>query len=123
MSRQKAKGTKYETAFVEYERMAFGDDERTIRRATLSGANDEGDVVGLTFHGERIVVECKDHRKYELREWMREAKRESENADTSLWVVSFHLNGVGIANMGEQAILTTTDNFNHLLGATWPRED
>lgn len=117
MSRQKQKGTTFESAFVEYEREVFEDTERTIHRLTLNGRNDIGDVGGMFFNGQPIVVECKNHKSYQLKEWLREAERERANADACLGVVVFHLNGIGLAKMGEQAVLMTVDTFNKLIGA------
>ena len=116
MSTQKKKGTAFESAFVDYERAFFNDSEGSIRRLAMSGANDCGDVGGLYAHGLKIAVECKDRRRYELREWLSEAERERGNYDADLGVVVFHLNGVGVARMGEQAVLMTVDTFNRLIG-------
>lgn len=116
MSRQKRKGTAFETAFVNYERLFFADSEQTIHRAALTGAADQGDVHGLYCRGKRIVVECKDHGVYDLPGWLGEAEREKGNADADIGVVVFHLKGRGIANMGAQGVLMTVDDFNELIG-------
>lgn len=113
MSRQRDKGTRFETAFVAYERRALGD--HGIRRAAPSGSRDEGDVHGISCGAGEIVVECKDCRRYELREWLRQADAERDNAGADLGVVAFHLNGVGVADVGSQAVLMTVDAFNALV--------
>lgn len=116
MSRAKQKGTAFESAFVEYERAFFDDTEQTIGRLTLHGVNDVGDIRGIFANGKRVVIECKNCKSYQLKEWLRQAERERANADAEYGVVVFHLNGVGIANMGEQAVLMTVDTFNKLIG-------
>lgn len=117
MSRQRKKGTLMETSVVEYLRKAFGDAEGTICRAAMHGASDEGDIHGLRHRGERIVIEVKNRRRYEPREWLEEAEIERGNADAGYGVVVFHLNGVGTARMGEQAVLMTLETFCKILGA------
>lgn len=114
MSASKDKGTRFETAFVRHEREALGDTEGTIRRTALRGA-DEGDVYGLTAHGRRIAIQCKDHRRYELPAWLDAVEVQRGNADALAGVVVFHLNGRGLARMGEQAVLMTVDDFNAIL--------
>ena len=116
MSRAKDKGTRMESAVVAYLRGFFGDTEGTIHRAALHGTGDEGDIHGLSCRGRRIVLEVKNRRKYEPREWLREAEAERGNADAAFGAVVFHLNGIGIENAGEQAVLMTLETFCRLIG-------
>lgn len=116
MSREKQKGTRMETAATSYLRGFFGDTEGAIRRSTLQGRNDEGDIHGLYCHGGRIVVEVKNRRRYEPKEWLGEAERERGNADAAYGVVLFHVNGIGLERMGEQGVLMTLETFCRLIG-------
>ena len=116
MGRARDKGTMMETKVVEYLRAAFDDTEETIHRATLHGARDVGDVHGLAYRGGRIVLEVKNCRKFEPKEWLRQAGRERGNADAAYGVVVFHRNGIGLSRMGEQGVLMTLETFARLIG-------
>ena len=48
-SRQKAKGTRFESSVVRYMREALGDDR--IERRALHGTQDMGDIYGIRAHG------------------------------------------------------------------------
>ena len=113
MSKQKKKGTAFESATAAYfsERLGY-----QVERRTLSGINDRGDLAGVrTKDGRELVIECKDHRVYELAEWMREARREGVNAGT-LGVVVFHAAGVGLGRMGDQYVLMGLSELCDLIG-------
>lgn len=112
----KRKGTVMESAVVNYLRGVFQDTERTIRRGALHGRLDEGDVHGLSFRGGRIVIEVKNRREYKPKDWLSQAERERGNADAEYGVVVFHVNGVGLADMGSQGVLMTLDTFCKLIG-------
>ena len=116
MSRQKEKGTRFESMTVSYLRGFFQDTEGTIDRASLHGSADIGDIRGVYSHGEKVAIECKDRRKYEPKKWLEEAETERGNADAAYGVVVFHVNGIGIANMGEQGVLMTLETFCRLIG-------
>ncbi|MBQ9741478.1 MAG: hypothetical protein IJV91_11150 [Kiritimatiellae bacterium] len=116
MSKAKAKGTRMETAVTSYLRETFEDVEGEIHRAALHGTQDQGDVHGLFFHGEKVVLEVKNCRRYEPKEWLRQAERERGNADAAYGVVVFHVNGIGLDNMGEQGVLMTLETFCKLIG-------
>ena len=109
MSRQKAKGTRFETAVVNTLRTLLGDREQTIHREVLHGGKDVGDVTGVRIHGMPVVLEVKNHARYQIPEWMDEARVEAGNADAPLWFVVFHRKGLGIdsvESMGRQPVLT-----------------
>lgn len=112
----KQKGTVMETAVLRYLRAVFGDGERTIRKSALAGKDDEGDIHGLFCHGGRIILEVKNCRKYEPKEWLKQAERERGNADADYGVVVFHVNGIGLDRTGEQGVLMTLETFARLIG-------
>ena len=116
MSKQRRKGTLMETRTVDYLREAFEDDERTIDRAALHGSNDVGDITGLFIDGEKVVVEVKNCRKYEPKEWLKQAEAERGNADAAYGIVVFHINGVGLDDMGEQGVLMKLRDFCKMRG-------
>lgn len=115
MSKQRDKGTKFETATAHYLTLATG--QKVTRRA-MAGANDMGDLQGLRVNGEECVVECKNCNKIEVSKWLDEARREANNADADFGVVVFHRRGVGldVIKMGDQAVLMDLDTFARLIG-------
>lgn len=86
MSRQKQKGTRWESAIVTYLR------ERGwphAERRALNGAKDQGDVAGIVG----IVIEAKDQARHSFAEWLDEANQERDNAHADLAVVWAHRRG------------------------------
>lgn len=120
MSKARQKGTAWESACVEYLRDAFDDQERTIHRSALNGADDEGDIHGLSHNGGRIVIECKNCKRYEFREWVRQADDEAWNAGAEYGVVFAKLNGIGIAHVGNHLAVMDIDTFIRLIGGEIP---
>jgi hypothetical protein len=109
VSRQKEKGTAFETQVVRYLRVMLP--WMDIDRAPLKGAKDEGDVKGLTIRGLKCVVECKNHRRMELSEWMDEAEEEMSNADAEFAFVAIKRKGYGDTKIGGTYVLTTLENL------------
>lgn len=112
MSRQKQKGSAFESQAVGHLRKALGDG---IERRCLQGANDCGDVSGVYFHGIPVVIECKNHKKMELAEWCDEAEREAGNADTELWAVIHKRRGCGESSFGGNYVTMSLDVFESFL--------
>lgn len=80
MSRERAKGTRAETAVVDFLR-AHGW-PHAERRATR-GHRDGGDIAGIPG----VCIEIKDQGKMELGTWVNEAKIEALQADADLGMV------------------------------------
>ena len=100
MSKQRAKGTRFESALVKYLREGL-EDERPERLA-LHGSKDMGDIHGLFAHGFSGIVECKAVRAAgtkALAEWQRQTIDERDNADAgfALLVVKSFNHPVGEA--------------------------
>lgn len=81
----KAAGTAFETLITRYLADALDDDR--IERRTRNGRNDRGDIAGVRIHGQRLVLECKNHRRLDLAGWMAEAQIEAGNDDALAGVV------------------------------------
>lgn len=116
MSKQKAKGTRLETAVLEYMQWALGDP--TIHRETLHGSMDRGDIGGVIIDGEPVTIEVKNHRTMRLADWMREAEQEAGNMDGVLPVVVHKRAGVGIQSregVGSQWVTMTIETFARIL--------
>ena len=94
MSKQRAKGTKAETAVVKYLR-EHGYPEAD--RAPLRGKLDTGDVAGIR----KVVIEIKNHRTYQIPAWLRELETEITNAQAEHGFVVVKPNGVGEARVGD----------------------
>lgn len=97
MSRQKQKGTAFETAIVEYLQDKLCDD--TIERRALNGTCDRGDISGVTFCGNRVVLECKNEARMRLAEYIREAETEAKNDGAFYYAVIHKKRGVGISTL------------------------
>lgn len=115
MSKQRDKGTKFETAVASYLTLATG---QNVTRRALSGYKDRGDLQGLRINGEECVVECKNCNSVKVSEWLKQARKEAANADADFGVVVFHRKGVGldIIKMGDQAVLMDLDTFSRIVG-------
>lgn len=109
----KRKGTAFESSVANYLAEALQDDR--IERRTLQGAKDRGDVAGVRFKGERVVVECKAEKAFKPSEWLREAEAERENDGAGFGVVVAKRRGVGEARTGEQLVLMTLETFAKFL--------
>jgi hypothetical protein len=116
MSRQKQKGTAFETAVTRWLQWAL--DDKTIHRESLHGSKDRGDIGGIIIDGEPVTIEAKSHRRMELAEWMREAETEAGNMDGVLPVVVHKRSGVGISTregVGAQWVTMTLETFARIL--------
>jgi hypothetical protein len=79
VSKQKQKGTAWETAVVKWLR----DRGFNVERRALHGTNDRGDIAGI----EGVVVECKNAKTYKLAEWIEETKAERDNDNAQFGVL------------------------------------
>ncbi|AKV55529.1 phage protein [Bifidobacterium actinocoloniiforme DSM 22766] len=117
MSRQKRKGTAFETQVLGYVRGRIGDPEGMIHREALHGNADEGDIKGLYIGGKSLVLECKDWTRFKLATWLDQAKKEAFNAGADYGMVVFHRPGKGGKQMGDQYVLMDLDTLARLAGA------
>lgn len=105
MSRQKQKGTAFESAIVEYLQNLLCDN--TIERRALNGTCDRGDISGVTFCGHRVTLECKNENRMRLAEYIREAETEARNDAAHYYAVIHKKRGVGISTaktIGQQYV-------------------
>lgn len=121
MSRQKQKGTAFETRVLDYLRDRIGDPEGMIHREALHGNADEGDIKGLYIGMKSLVLECKNHKQNRLADWMEQARQETANAGADYGMVVFHRPGRGGKRMGDQYVLMDLDTLARLAGA--PEEE
>lgn len=104
MGRMTQKGTAFESQVVDYLNGRFGGG---IERRAKFGTKDRGDIAGVCMHGKPMVIECKNHRKMELAEWIGEAEVERGNADAEYGVVVHKRRGIGSKNMGGTYVTMT----------------
>ena len=88
MSKERAKGTNFETFIVNY----LKDMYPFVERRSLNGALDKGDITGTD---PRLVWECKNHKTLKLSEWLRETAVETTNAPADFGVLIAKRMGVG----------------------------
>lgn len=101
MSKQKQKGTSFETLVVRFLR---DNGFQHAERRSLHGTADKGDITGIPG----VVFECKNHKTLRLTEWIRETETERVNADADIGVLVVKRHGVGEA-AGQYAIVTLED--------------
>lgn len=109
MSMQAQKGATFEHDTSDYLAAALGDDR--IERRVKHGTNDRGDIAGLRIHGKRVVIECKNHKRMELAEWVDEAETERGNDDAEYGIVIHKRRGCGKAKFGGNYVTMTLETF------------
>ena len=94
-------------------------DDRIDRRVT-TGSKDRGDIAGLRYRGERIVIECKNTTRANLAGWITEAHTAAGNDDALIGIIAHKRHGKAYA--GDQWITMTLDDLITLLTLTRPKE-
>lgn len=106
MSKQRDKGTKWETAIVDYLRTkGFPHAERRA----LHGTHDLGDISGIPG----VVIEAKNQARHSWAEWLDEAVDETRNASADVGVVWAHRRGK--ASPADGYVVMSGDQFAWLL--------
>ena len=100
----RAKGTKAETALVDYLRAAGWPD---AGRLPLQGRFDKGDVAWVPW----LACEVKNVRAPRVAEWLREAETERRNRGATFGVVVHKPHGVALTNQGLWHVHLTLDTF------------
>ena len=114
MSRATQKGTSFETAVAHFLADRLG--STFIERKAKSGAADQGDIAGVRLpDGSKVAVECKNRNKFELSQWMIEARCEAHNYGAEIGVVVVKRPGKGLAQMGDQFVIMGLEEFARLL--------
>jgi hypothetical protein len=117
VSRQKEKGTRFETACVRYLRKRLEDDR--IDRCASHGNRDQGDIGGLVAHGYKGIVECKDYKSWsrsDLLDWQSQTVVERGNADADFALLVAHRKGVGETRFGENACHLQVRDLERVMG-------
>lgn len=111
MSKQKKKGTRFETIVADWmsERTGCG-----VARRAQSGKNDKGDLIGLRLRGLTCCVECKDHARERLSEWRDQTEIERGNSDADIGLLVIHRPQRGEARCGENWVELCAEDFASL---------
>ena len=88
MSKERAKGTSFETFVVNFLKQFYPFAERR----TLHGIYDKGDITGTD---PRLVWECKNQKILNFSTWLHEAETERVNAGAELGIVVAKRRGYG----------------------------
>lgn len=108
MGYNQRKGATFEQGCADY--ITANSDCEVIRRRPC-GKYDQGDLHGLVKNGKRVTVECKNHRRMELAEWLDEAEAERVNDGGDVGVVIHKRRGKGEKSFGETYVTMTLDAF------------
>ena len=107
MNRSKVKGTRWESAVVDFLRAYWPH----VERRALSGTADKGDIAGIVG----VVVEAKAHATWHPSAWLRELDVEVGNAAADVGVVWAKVAGKAAA--GDGVVLMRPAQFVALLKA------
>lgn len=107
----KAAGSRFERSTADYLSDQLDDDR--IDRRVKYGANDRGDISGVRMWGLPVTIECKDHARLALAEWVDQAEIERGNDDGLAGVVIHKRKGT--AHPGEQYVTMTVDDLVALI--------
>ena len=106
MSAAKARGTRWESAVVDFLR------ERGfphVERRALAGALDKGDITGIPG----VVIECKSQARHSLAEWADETEQERINAGAD--TASAWIKRRGFTSPGKAYVLLSGEQYAALL--------
>jgi hypothetical protein len=112
----KAAGSHFERIVADTLKLHLQDEH--IDRQVKTGAKDLGDIRGVTLHGMKIAIECKDTSSPILPQALREAEVERGNLDALAGVVVSKRRGIGDTRPLEQLVSMTLGEFISLLTAS-----
>lgn len=109
----KAAGSRFERLIADWLRFRLGVDH--IDRRVKTGANDKGDIGGVTtIRGGRVVLELKDYAgQVHVTPWLREAEIEAANDGAVIGAVVFKVRGEG--DPAKQGVLMSAETFARLI--------
>jgi hypothetical protein len=112
-NRQSAKqaGAAAERAVADYLAQALDDDR--IDRRVKNGNKDRGDIGGVRIHGQRLVIEVKNHVRTDIAGWIAEAQIEAGNDDALAGVVVHKRRGT--TKVGRWYVAMTVDELVALI--------
>ena len=102
MSKERQKGTSFETSLLPLLKEYYPE----ASRAPLRGTKDEGDFI---LPGAPFIIEAKNHNRLDLAGWIGEAQREAVNAMKAAGIVVHKRRGN--AKPGEQYVTLLLGDF------------
>jgi|SRR6185312_5847292 len=114
----KAAGSSFERSTADYLAAVLHDPG--IDRQVKTGAHDKGDIRGVTIHGQRVAVECKNTAKVQLSVWASEAEAERINLAALAGVTVHKRHGKGRA--ADQWVTLTLRDFAAILSGVRPED-
>ena len=113
VSRQKQKGTRWESAIRDH----LTDEGIPVQRQPAHGVNDKGDLHAAGM----VCIEAKNQARHSFAEWLDEATTEAGNAGLPFGVVWAHRRGKGHPRDGY--VVMTGRDFTNLLREALPTEE
>lgn len=111
MSKQKSKGTRFETLIKDY----LIKEGFSAERQVLNGAKDTGDI---KVFGVDAVFELKNQSRFSLAEWIQETEVERKNAKRRFGFTIFKRRGKGLAQ--DQYALMPLSQLVELIKEAYP---
>jgi len=106
MSKERAKGTSFETFVVNYLKNFYPH----VERRTLHGTLDKGDIAGTD---PRLVWECKNQKTLNFSRWLQEHENKKVNANEEIGIVVAKRRNYG--NPADQYALVRLEDLVKLL--------
>lgn len=118
MTSAKNSATWFESLIAGY--LARWVDDR-IERRRLAGSKDRGDISGLRFLGQRVVIECKEYGgSVKCGPWLNETETERCNDDAGVGIVI--AKRLGTRNPGDQIVIMTVRDLVSLIMGERPSD-
>jgi CO/xanthine dehydrogenase Mo-binding subunit len=113
-------GTAFATMAARFFARTLGNDGIELRNR--NGAKDRGDITGIKYGGQRVVVECKEYGgEFRVGTWLAEAETERGNDDAGVAMVIAKRRGYSYANPGDQVVLMTLRDLVSLMTGERPQ--
>lgn len=114
-NKMKARGTAFETLVVKYLRpRGF----KKAYRPSTSGSYDSGDINGIAGPARQAIIQCKNHKKFNLSGWLNDAVAQAQQeavGGNALPIVVAKRPGVGEKNLGETYAILRLEDLSTLL--------
>lgn len=115
----KSAGSAFERSIADCLKVQLGNDD--IDRRVKTGNKDRGDIHAVRFHGQRLVLECKDYASPRMGTWWGQAEVERGNDDALAAMVVHKRHGKG--NPLDQWVTMTVRELVSLINAQRPTEE
>lgn len=113
-NRNKAKGTAFETIVKEY---LISNGFPDARRAVLEGAEDKGDIHGITQAGtkRKVCIQCKNDKSFNISGWLNDTVEQAKRLDDAVPALVVKRKGKGEKALGDSYVVMRLDDLIELL--------